>query len=213
MRHTPPPPSNGLLLLDVEPRGLHGDGQREVLLQLLLRRVQRQVDPVKACVRPREGPLRQRPAGDREEANVPVVPLQRAEALAGHAAGAGHELEQPRTALLVELLFDDLPEPLDDLMLRALGLVLPLVDRVRLPVRHVDLGQAAHEDLELLEVEDAQERARDDVVEALQQRAELLLRALRHAVADLALEVEPHVLVREAHVPSIGHERHRLVGA
>ena len=55
------------------------------------------------------------------------------------------------------------------------GVVVALVDGVLFPVFDVDVAQAAHEQLQLVLIEDLQQRQRHDLVEALQDGVHLRL--------------------------------------
>lgn len=79
--------------------------------------------------------------GARSPASTSVT-LQSLEALERDPSGPGHELQEPGPPLLVEGLHR-LPEPADDV---AVGPAV-LQPRVGLPVAHVDLIQAADDQL------------------------------------------------------------------
>lgn len=75
------------------------------------------------------------------------------EAVHRDARGAGDELQHTGTHLIVEAE-QALPKVVDCLAARA---VAALVDRVSLPIFDVNLLQAAHQQLHLVRVEDAQQ--------------------------------------------------------
>ena len=79
--------------------------------------------------------------GARSPASTSVT-LQSLEALERDPSGPGHELQQPGPPLLIEGLHG-LPEPADDV---AVGHTV-LQPSVGLPVAHVDLIQAAYDQL------------------------------------------------------------------
>ena len=63
------------------------------------------------------------------------------------------------------------------------------VDRVRPPVVAVDFGHASDDELELTRVEDVDQVARDDLVEASEEGLDLSLDALDDAPLDAELDV------------------------
>lgn len=88
------------------------DGREQLLVELLVALVGRNVDPVEAGMSFRQIIS----AGINLvycEESWACSTLERLEALQRHPRGAGHELQQPRPPLLVEELHS-LPEPLDD---------------------------------------------------------------------------------------------------
>mmetsp|Transcript_15217 Transcript_15217/g.33981 ORF Transcript_15217/g.33981 Transcript_15217/m.33981 type:complete len:214 (-) Transcript_15217:866-1507(-) len=169
-----PPPSASV---DVEPGGLELHGQGQVRLEVALGLVQGQVDAVEAGVRAGEdGRLHgQRVHG--ELADVAVVALQDAEALGRHTRGASDKLQQSRLLLRCEIILYNAPEPLDHLVVGLPALVLADILGVPPPVVQVDGGQPAQQQLQLLEVEDREQRLGHHLVEPREQRRQLRLHA------------------------------------
>lgn len=185
--------------LDCEAGGLE-DGLFKLIVQSLLGRVGRQVEPVEAGVR--LGQRVGRGVGhqvQREEARRGGAggALQRAEAGERHAARARHELQQARAHVGVPLLHG-LPEPEHE---RRVGRHV-LEARVAAPVARVEVGAAGQQRLQVARRQRPQQLRRDDVGQAALQRQPLALGAAREAMR--------HV---QAHVLALVGVRHHLVGA
>jgi hypothetical protein len=101
-------------LLNIKPRGLVGNGHRQVLLHIRLIGVQRHVQPIKTCVRPRKHfhilvPM------ESKVTNIAVVTLKESKSLSGHTASTGGKLQQ-LCFILLGIVLEDFPEPLDHLL-------------------------------------------------------------------------------------------------
>lgn len=137
------------------------DSSEQLVIQLVIVLVGRNVDPVEAGVGFGQVVGVGIDLVDGEESWA-CSTLEGFEALQGDPGGAGDKLQQPGPALLIVRLHG-LPEPLDDVGVG--GAVLQ--PRVGLPVVDVDLTQATHYELQLFLVESLEQVLGDDLVEAL----------------------------------------------
>lgn len=97
-----------------------------------------------------------------------------------------------------------------DLVVAPFFLELPDIICVLLPVFEVDVWQAAHEQLELLEVEDRQQRLGDDFVEAHQESRELVSHTHKQSVLQNQLHVFADILIRHIYFRSTLLQVHHL---
>jgi len=102
---------------------------------------------------------------------------------------------------------DDLPEPLDDLVILVID---ALVDRVELPILHVNLVQAIEDNFKFCDREIFHVSLVDQVVEIEHERVEqnllgFVAKPFCDALGPLLL-----VFVRDLHILSIGDEIHHL---
>lgn len=119
-------------------------GRQQLLIELLIRFIRWNVNPIKAGVGLRKVVCVGVDQVDGEEPGPcrACRTLQSLEALERDPSGPGHELQEPGPPLLVEGLHS-LPEPPDDV---AVGHAV-LQPRVGLPVAHVDFIQATDDQL------------------------------------------------------------------
>mmetsp|Transcript_25144 Transcript_25144/g.68340 ORF Transcript_25144/g.68340 Transcript_25144/m.68340 type:complete len:205 (-) Transcript_25144:786-1400(-) len=179
----------------------------QTLTQHLLALVLRQVQLVEAGVCTGQAARRAIRLVDLELLG-PANALQRLEALQGHLACAGDELDHERQVLLAELR-QHLEEPPDN---RSVGIVA-LVLCVGTQVCHIDVWQARDEQLQLVVVEDGDEVPGHQLPEALQERVDLLLDGGGHVVACDQVHVLPLVGLRDLDLAAAGNQLLQLFAA
>mmetsp|Transcript_17729 Transcript_17729/g.28304 ORF Transcript_17729/g.28304 Transcript_17729/m.28304 type:complete len:314 (+) Transcript_17729:167-1108(+) len=141
-----------------------------------------EIELVEACVRRRQ-PIFSTRLVNLEPLRA-VHPLKAFEPIDGDLRGPGDELHKIRLFLLGHVV-DDLPEPLDQLRRRR----YPLVLRVGFEVVHVDVGEAAYEELKLLLVENREELWIYYLAKSFQKSIDLALDALCQLLFRDQLEV------------------------
>ena len=135
---------------------------------------------------------------DREPART-ITTLEILETVDRDTGCTGRELEQSRLLLAIPRP-NSLPEELDNLV----RLRVTTVIRVLLPIIDINLGNTTNQQLKLAFVEHVDQVLRDELVEALLERLELLLNTLFDPPLDHQIDIFLLVLVRNRNVPTIG---------
>lgn len=131
-----------------------------------------------------------------------VASPQSGKSLVGNAGRAGHELEQPQTALVVEL-FDGQPEPLNH---GVIVVITRSIFGVLSPVGDVDFGRPRYDEFQLAGVEHGHEAGVDHLVEALDQGLGLVGHAPLEPPLEHALDVLLLVALGHGQVLAVGLE-------
>mmetsp|Transcript_21007 Transcript_21007/g.34724 ORF Transcript_21007/g.34724 Transcript_21007/m.34724 type:complete len:248 (-) Transcript_21007:1497-2240(-) len=98
-------------------------------------------------------------------------------------------------------------------MIAANIIVLSRILRVFLPIIHINHWHSAHQQLQLLEIENRQERFWNNIKETKQQLVELWFHAVQHSVLETGLHVLWKVLVRDFNVGTIPDQLNLLLGS
>lgn len=144
------------VLFNVKSYVRHGYCLTDLFPQLLLGGIIWQVDPVEAGMGSRVGVLVPGDPVDGKLLEVSVVSLEDGKAPGWDSGGSGHKLQEACLHLLVKVVSNNLPEPLDNTVSFPLRFVITRIPGVVYPVVHINGGETAQNQFQLVWVKDRQ---------------------------------------------------------